>query len=62
MRKKNTAYKGKWIHYKHPEILSHLMDRAKKQLIHQFQKPVFLISKSLACNAGKTIQLKITKK
>ena len=33
-----------------------------KQSTHQFHKIIFHISKSLACNAEKTLQLKITKK
>ena len=33
-----------------------------KQTTHQFHKIVFHISKSLACNAEKLLQLKITKK
>ena len=33
-----------------------------KQLAHQFHKIFFHISKCLACNAEKTLQLKITKK
>ena len=40
----------------------HLMDRAMKQLTHQFHKKFFHISKCLACNSEKTLQLKITKK
>ena len=32
------------------------------QLTHQFHKRFFHISKCLACNAEKTLQLKITKK
>ena len=38
------------------------MDRAMKQLTHQFHKRFFHISNSLAFNAEKTPQLKITKK
>ena len=38
------------------------MNRAIKQSIHQFHKIFFHISKCLACNAGKTLQLKVTKK
>ena len=38
------------------------MDRAMKQLTHQFHEIFFHISKYLACNAEKTLQLKITKK
>ena len=48
--------------YEHPEISHHLMDHAMKQLTHQFHKMFFHISKCLACNAEKTLQLKITKK
>ena len=33
-----------------------------KQSTHQIQKMLVHISKCLACNAGKTLQLKITKK
>ena len=33
-----------------------------KQSTHQFHKIFFHISKCLACNAEKTLQLKITKK
>ena len=45
-----------------PRISHHLMDRAMKQSTHQFHKIFFHISKCLACNAEKTLQLKITKK
>ena len=45
-----------------PRISHHLMDRAMKQSTHQFHKIFFQISKCLACNAEKTLQLKITKK
>ena len=46
------------LHYSH-----HLMDRALKQSTHQFQKIFFFdIWKCLACNGGKTLQSKITKK
>ena len=38
------------------------MDRAIKQSTRQFHKIFFHISKCLACNAEKTLQLKITKK
>ena len=38
------------------------MGRAKKQLIHQFHNFFFHISKCLASNSEKTLQLKITKK
>ena len=38
------------------------MDCAAKQWIHQFHKIFFHISKCLACNAEKTLQLKKTKK
>ena len=38
------------------------MDRAMKQSTHQFHKIFFHISKCLACNAEKTLQLKIAKK
>ena len=38
------------------------MDRVKKESTNQFHKIFFLISKCLASNAGKTLQLKITKK
>ena len=60
--KKRTQSKGKRIRYEHSEISHHLMDRAMKQLTHQFYKIFFHISKCLACNAKKTLQLKITKK
>ena len=36
------------------------MDRAMKQSTNQFHKIFFLISKHLACNAEKTLPLKIT--
>ena len=62
LEKKNTPEKRKWIRYKHPEISHHLMDRATKQPTHQFHKIFFHISKCLACNTEKTLQLKITKK
>ena len=38
------------------------MDCATKQWIQQFHKIFFHISKCLACNAEKTLQLKKTKK
>ena len=38
------------------------MDRAMKQSTHQIHKIFFHISKYLAFNAGKTLQLKITRK
>ena len=38
------------------------MDLAIKQSNHEFHKIVFHISKSLACNAEKTLQMKLTKK
>ena len=38
------------------------MDRAMKQSTRQFRKIFVHISKCLACNAEKTLQLKITKK
>ena len=62
LEKNNTQYKGKWIYYDQPEISHHLMDCAIKQSTHQFHKIFFHISKCLACNAEKTLQLKITKK
>ena len=37
------------------------MDRAMKQSTHQFHKIFFPVSKCLAYNAEKTLQLKITK-
>ena len=55
LEKKDTTEKGKWIHYEHSE-----MDRAKKQPTHHFHKIFFHITKFLACNAEKTLQLKIT--
>ena len=39
-----------------------MMDRAMKQSTHQFHKIFFHISKCLACNAEKTLQLNTTKK
>ena len=45
-----------------PRISYHMMDCAMKQSTHQFHKFFFNISKSLACNAEKTLQLNITKK
>ena len=51
LEKKKLHKKGKWIHYKHPEISHHLMDRAMKQSTHQLHKMFFYISKCLACNA-----------
>ena len=45
-----------------PKISHHLMDQAMKQSTHQFQKIFFHISKCLACNGEKTLQLKIKKK
>ena len=53
--------KGKWINYEHPEISHHLMDRTTKQSTRRFHKIYFYISKCLACNSEKTLQLKITK-
>ena len=38
------------------------MDRVMKQSTHQFHKIYLHISKCLACNGEKTLQLKITKK
>ena len=61
-REKSTPWKGKWIHYEHPEISHHLMDCAMKQSTHQFHKILFHISRCSACNAEKTLQMKITKK
>ena len=49
---------GKCIHNEHPEISHHLMDRVMKQSTHQFHKTFFHLSKSLGCNAEKTLQLK----
>ena len=43
-------------------ISHHLMDCAMKQSTHQFHKNFFHISKCLACNVEKTLQLKITKR
>ena len=37
------------------------MDRVMKQSTHQFHKMFFYISKLLACNTEKILQLKITK-
>ena len=37
------------------------MDRAMKQSAHQFHKKKIHISKCLACNAEKALQLKLTK-
>ena len=53
LEKKNTAEKGKWIHYEHSEISYHLMDCAMKQSTRQFYKIFFHISKILVCNAEK---------
>ena len=49
-------------HIQASRISRHLMDRAMKQSTHQFHKVFFHISKCLACNAEKLLQLKITKK
>ena len=62
LEKKNTAQNGKWIHYEHPEVSHHLVDRALKQSTRQFYKILFHISKCLACSAEKTLQLKTTRK
>ena len=62
LQKKKTPYKIKWIDYENPELSLHLMDRAIKQSTHQFLKIYFHISKCLACNAKKTLQLKITQR
>ena len=59
---KKKYQKGKWIHYEHPEISHHLMNRAMRQLTDQFHKILFHTSKCLACNTEKTLELKITKK
>ena len=61
LEKKNSI-KGKWIYYEHPEISHHLMDRVMKQSAHRFHEIFFHISKCLACNTEKTLQLKITEK
>ena len=60
----SDCIKGKWIHYEHPEISHHLMDRAMKESTRQFQKILifFHISKCLACNAGKNITVEDKKK
>ena len=42
LERKYTLYKGKWIHYEHPEISHHLTDCAKKQSAHQLYKVFFL--------------------
>ena len=60
--KKKYCIKGKWICYEHPEISHHLMDCAIRQSTRQFYKIFFHISKCLAYNAEKTLQLRITKK
>ena len=62
LEKKNTPQHGRCIHYEHLETSHHLMDRAMNQSTHRFHKIFFHISKCLACNAEKTLQLKITKK
>ena len=46
---------GKWIHYEHPEIWHHLMDRAMKQSTRQFPKIFFHVSICFACNAEKVV-------
>ena len=57
--KKKYSIKGKINSlYEHSEISHHLMDCAMKQLTHQFHKRFFHISKCLACNAEKILQLK----
>ena len=45
-----------------PKISNHLMNRAMKQSTHQFYKLFFHISKCLAYNAEKLLQLTTTKK
>ena len=45
-----------------PRVSYHLMDQVMKQPTHQFHNIFFHISKCLACNAEKTLQLKKTKK
>ena len=40
-----------------PRISHHLMDRAMKQSTHQFHKIFFHISKCLACNAEKLLNI-----
>ena len=60
--KKKYSIKGKMDSLWKPRISHHLMDRAKKKSTHQFHKIFFHISKGLACNAEKRLQLKITKK
>ena len=62
MRKK-APIKRKWIYYENPDISHQFMDRVMKQSIQQFRKKFFHISKCLACNAEKTLELRwITKK
>ena len=59
---KKNCMKGKMDSLSTPRISHHLMDCAMKQSTHQFHKIIFHISKCLACNVEKTLQLKITKK
>ena len=61
-KKKKYCMKGKMDSLWASRISHHLMDRAMKQSTHQFHKIFFHISKCLACNAEKLLQLKITKK
>ena len=53
---------GKSICYEHPQISHHLLDCAMKHSVHKFYKKLFHISKCLALNAKKTLQLKIAVK
>ena len=57
LEKKNTAWKGKWIQYDHPEISHHLRDRAMKQSTRQFHK-IFSYLKmfSMQCRKNSTVE------
>ena len=44
-----------------PRMSHHLMDCVMKRPTHQFHKIFFHISKCLACNVEKILQLNITK-
>ena len=60
--RKKYCIKGKMESLWAPRISHHLMDQAMKQSTYPFHKIFFHISKYLAINSGKILQLKITKK
>ena len=58
---KKTLWKGKGIHYKHPEISHHLMDRAMKQQTYQFHKIFFSYLKMFTIQCRKNIRVEDNK-